>query len=227
MPKIASLIKDKKPVDPSPGFFKRVFGTEDFTPNMQEGINIAKKEMPDMAPVQPYGFFSRLTKLIHPNSLGYANPGSIYLDTKTNAGQSPQDVADTLTHEQEHIKQFKSRGHSPTRQFLKNIFNPSADLKLPYHQRPDEMAAYQAEKDRRSRMGRPPSAVPSFTTGQHYIPRDVNLPNETRGVEIGRLNPNEKSKDPLKRGNIIYGGDADDPRWLLHQQRLKQFGTKR
>lgn len=167
----------KKSVQPSQNILKRWFGTEEFSPEMQEGINIAKKEMPDMAPVQPYGFFSRLAQ---PSAMAYANPNGIYLNPRTNAGQTPQEIADTLTHEQEHIKQSKASGYSPTIQLLKRMFSPSADSKLPYHQRPEEMAAFQAEKDRRYKMGRSQTAVPSFTTGNFFIPRDVNLPLEKR-----------------------------------------------
>lgn len=160
-------------VNPSPSFFQRVFGSESFSPEVQQGIDIARKEMPNMAPVKPYGMLSRL---VQPNALAYASPGNnIYLNTRANLGQSPQDIADTLTHEQTHVNQAQENGGT-----FSNIMKLIMGDRLPYHQRPNEMAAFQAEKERRSRMGREQTPVPSFSTGQFYIPRDVNLPLERK-----------------------------------------------
>jgi len=159
----------KKTAQPSSSFLQKMFGPEKFSPEMEEGIGIARKEMPNMAPVQPYGFFSRL---VNPNALAYVSSGSnIYLNPRTNEGQTPQEIADTLTHEQEHIKQKAEVG--PFTSFLNSLF-PQPQ----YSERPDEMAAFQAEKDRRNRMNRPQTAVPSFGTDQFYVPRDINLPLE-------------------------------------------------
>jgi hypothetical protein len=160
----------KESVQPSRGFLSRIFGSDPMTPEMQQGIDMARKEMPDMAPVEPYGFFSRL---LQPKALGYASPGNtIYMNSQANQGQSAQDVADTLTHEQEHIKQNRASGYGPTMNFLSQMFKRP----MQYSQRPDEMAAFQAEKNRRSRMGRQQTAVPSFETGEFRVPQDINLP---------------------------------------------------
>lgn len=157
-------------VGPSLSFLDKLLGAEPMTPNMVEGMNIARKEIPDLAPIETYGYLSRLT---HPNTMGYASAGNtIYLDPRTNAGQTPQEIADTITHEMEHVKQNRNDGYGPTMRFLRDMFIPQ---NLPYAQRPDEMAAYQAEKQRRSRMGRMQSAMPSFEGG-FYMPHDVNLP---------------------------------------------------
>lgn len=166
--------QEKKSVQPSRGFLSRMFGSDEFSPEMQQGIDIARKEMPGMAPVEPYGFFSRL---LQPKALGYASPGNtIYMNPATNQGQSPQNIADTLTHEQTHIGQNQGR-YGPSMNFLRSLLIPQ---KLPYGQRPDEMAAFQAEKERRYRMGRPASPVPSFDRpGEWNIPQDVNLRADT------------------------------------------------
>lgn len=166
----------KKSVEPSKGFLSRIFGTEEFTPEMKQGIEIARKEMPDMAPVEPFGFFSRL---MHPKAQGWTSFGNtIYLNPKTTSGYGygPQDIADVLVHEQEHVRQNKAIG--PTKHFLNLMFGPS----LPYGQRPDELAAFQAEKNRRYAMGRPPFLMPSFTNPGQYIipPSDINLPNPNK-----------------------------------------------
>lgn len=141
------------------------------TPNMVEGEAIARKEMPNMAPVKPYGFFSRL--LGPSGALGYTSPGGgIYMNPATNQGQSPQEIADTLTHEQEHVNQQQQSPYGPTRKFLNDAFSME-----PYQQRNDELGAYQAESQRRARMGRMPTPVPNFDTGEMYVPRgDINLP---------------------------------------------------
>jgi hypothetical protein len=177
MPQDPKKEQTKKSVEPSPGFLSRWFGSEKFSPEQEEGIRIAKKEMPNMAPVQPYGMFSRIAQ---PSALAYVSGGSnIYLSPSTNVGQSPQEIADTLTHEQTHINQKSA--HSPSINIIRSFLgmdNPSE----PYQRRPDELAAYQAEKDRRARMGRTPSAFPSFSTGEMYAPHDVYLPNEKKKV---------------------------------------------
>jgi len=146
-----------------------MFGTEEFTPEQQEGINIAKRENPNMAPVQPYGVFSRLASQ---GANAYVTGGkNIYLSGRNMAGTSPQEVADVLTHEQEHIKQVANAGN-PVANFFKSILRPQEE----YHRRPEEMAAYQAEKNRQDMMGRPRTYMPSFGTGEFKASRDINLP---------------------------------------------------
>lgn len=168
-------VQEKKSAQPSRGFLSRMFGSDPFTPEIQQGIDIARKEIPDMGQVEPYGFFSRL---LQPKAMGYASPGNtIYMNPRTNIGQSPEDIADTLTHEQEHIKQNQG-GYGPTMNFLRSLLSSPRE---PYGQRPDEMGAFAAEKERRYRMGRPQSPSPSFTNpGEWNIPRDINLPNPNK-----------------------------------------------
>ena len=166
--------KEKASTSPSPGFLQRIFGSSQLTPEMEQGIAIAKKEQPNLAPVQPYGFWSRM---LLPGGEGYTSPGkTIYLNPAQMAGHNPQEVADTLIHEQTHVNQMNRRGLLPVEELgselYDNIVGPS------YSQRPDEMEAYQAEIQRRNRMKRMQAAVPSFETGQFYMPgTDINLPN--------------------------------------------------
>lgn len=156
---------------PSQNWFQRVFGSSPMTPEMQQGISIAKQENPNLAPVESYGPISRL---LNSGANAYVGAGnSIYLNPATMSGMSPQQVADTLTHEQTHIQQ--KSGTSPTMNFLRAMFSGPRE---PHNQRPDEMEAYQAEAQRRARMGRP--AEPRMNmAGQMVTPRDVNLPNPT------------------------------------------------
>lgn len=150
---------------------QRIFGSGEFSPEILQAIEIAKKEQPDLAPVEPYGFMSRLFKS---GALGYASPGrTIYLNPELSKGQTPQDITDTIIHEQEHVKQMRKAGTNPVTEFLREVY---AGIGVPYHQREDEMAAFQAEKDRRNKMNRIGTASPSFLTGEFKAPYDVRLP---------------------------------------------------
>lgn len=172
MPKPKEKISNS--TNPTPGFLERMFGSSQMTPEMEQGIAIAQKENPNLAPVQPYGFFSRL---LLPGGEGYTSPGkTIYLNPAQMAGHTPQEVADTLTHEQTHVNQMNQRGLLPIEELgselYDNLVGPS------YSQRPDEIEAYNAEIARRNKMHRMQSAVPSFSTGDFYMPgQDINLPN--------------------------------------------------
>lgn len=144
------------------------------TPEMQEGISIARKENPNLAPVESYGLLSRI---FLPSAMGYASPGrSIYLNPTMMQGQSPQDVADILTHEQKHVGQMQERGLGPTREFLNMLLGGLTAE--PYHRRPDEIEAYNAETQRRMKMGRGVGVKPSFMTGEFISPMDKYLPPE-------------------------------------------------
>ena len=160
---------------PSPGILQRLLGSSQFTPEIEEGINIARRENPNLAPVKPYGPLSRM---LMSQAQGFTSPArNIYLNPAQLAGSSPQDVADTLIHEQTHVNQM---GPSSLVNFLKTFEGSD-----PYHRRPDEMEAFTAEINRRNRMGRSQTAAPSFMTGEYYVPRgDIHLPPE-KGVKIG------------------------------------------
>lgn len=164
-------------VQPSPSFLQRMFGSSQMTPEMQQGVDIARKENPSMAPVQPYGFFSRL---LQPKAQGYVSPGggSIYLNPDQMQGLSPQDVADTLTHEQTHVNQARQSGYGPTMSLLQQLLPD----RTPYGQRPTEMEAFQNEKNRRYAMGRPQTPIASFTGGDYIPQEDINLPNPSIGA---------------------------------------------
>jgi hypothetical protein len=162
----------KRTAQPSSGFLQRMLGSETFSPEQQQGIDIARKENPSLAPVKPYGPISRI---LQPNSLAYVSGGSnIYMNTAANEGQSPQDIADTLTHEQTHVNQKSA--HGPTMNFLLSLLDRSNQEG--YGRNPDELAAFMAEKDRRARMGRPQTPIPSFDRpGEFFTPKDINLPS--------------------------------------------------
>lgn len=166
---------------PSQGFLQRLFGTSEMTPEMIEGINIARQEMPDLAPVESYGPLSRL---FMGGANAYTSPGKkIYLNPKTLQGHNPQEVADTLTHEQEHVKQIGD--NSVIGEILKNsVFGQGMNMPEPYHRNPREIEAFKAEEERRRKMGRGgTTAVPSFLTGEFYTPRDIRLREPQPSIE--------------------------------------------
>lgn len=184
MPQNPTPQKTAATAAPTQSFLQKMFGASQMTPEMQQGIDIARKENPNMAPVEPYGFFSRM---LQPKAMAYASPGnSIYMNPDQNQGQSPQDIADTLTHEQEHIKQQQSSGYGPTMTLLRSMFSGPS---VPYGQRPNEMAAFQAEKNRRYAMGRTQTPIASFQhPTESYVPQqgDINLPVERKSLGPSR-----------------------------------------
>lgn len=159
---------------PSPSLMERLFGQSEMGPNIQEGIDIARRENPNLAPVQSYGPLSRL---LLPQAQGYTSPGrNIYLNPAQLEGFSPEDVADTIIHEQTHVNQM---GPSSIMNFFKQFGNSD-----PYHQRPEEIEAFQAEQARRSRQGRLQTGMPEFSTGNIIAPQDIMLPAE-KGIKVG------------------------------------------
>lgn len=153
------------------------------TPEMEQGIAIARKENPNLAPVNTYGPLSRF---LMNDANAYTSPGrQIYLNPGTMTGFNPQEVADTLMHEQTHVNQMQERGYGPTREFFHYMFGDSGEQ---YGRRPDEMEAFQTEQRRQARMGRSPGVMPSFMTGEMYVPQgDIQLPAE-KGVKVGPSN---------------------------------------
>lgn len=157
---------------PSPGFFERMFGSSPLTPNMQRGIEIARKENPNIQSVEPYGPISRL---FNSDANAYVNPTlgkTIYVNPAHMGSMSPEQVADTLAHEGTHLSQMQREGNTGFTALIRSMFSGPRG---PHHQRPEEMEAYQVEAQRRARMGRP--AEPRMNmSGQVVTPKDVNLP---------------------------------------------------
>jgi len=163
----------KKLPNPEPGILQKIFGSNEFGPNVWEAIRIAKQEAPDLdeSNIKPYGMFSRL---LQPNAQAYASPGrSIYLN---DIQDSPEGIASTLLHEHEHVRQMNQRNKS----FLGELYHEATSSNEPYHRRPDEMAAYDVEKKRALRKGFQQPATPLFDTGKMRMPTDVYLKPERK-----------------------------------------------
>lgn len=149
---------------------ERFSGQPQLPPDIQEAINIAKKERPDLADVETYG---PISKMLLGRAQGYISPGkTIYLNPDQLKGLGKQDIADTIIHEQTHVDQMNRKGQGALGKIWEMMTTPNE----PYGQRPDEIEAFQVEQHRRDRMRRPQTAVPSFTTpGEYRIPSDIHL----------------------------------------------------
>lgn len=190
MPEQPAVAKQPAAVAPSQNWFQRTFGTTPMTPNMQQGIDIARKENPNLAPVESYGPISRL---LNSGANAYVGGGnSIYVNPANMGSMNPQQVADTLAHEQTHINQ--KQGTSPTMNFLRAMFSGPRG---PHYQRPDEMEAYQVEAQRRARMGRPAEPRQNMF-GQTVTPQDVNLPAPRKSVAPSMGSPMYQSARSAK-----------------------------
>jgi hypothetical protein len=161
-----------------PGLFEellaRVLPAQQEEPkNLSEAMRILKAEAPDFDP-SIVGSKSRIPGIgafqVPAGAEAAATPfGNIRYDANMLKDKPPQEIADTLLHELTHVRQAKPRGAMG--QIYKMIKDGIVE-RLPYGQRPDEMEAFQAEADRRTRMGR----APLYGT-PHFLDDSV----ETRG----------------------------------------------
>lgn len=121
----------------------------DLPQNVSQAAQLLSKEEPDFDPssVRKAGMIRRM---LHPGAQAEAGlMGGIYVNPANTEGLDPQDMADTLLHEQTHVRQGKGRG------LMKELYQRMMQNQGWYGQRPDELEAFQAERDRRAKMGRP------------------------------------------------------------------------
>jgi hypothetical protein len=149
---------------------------------MQRALKKILQERPDIKPVTvtPSTNLSNLpTRMMMPRgSVAVTNPftGNITYDPNMMQGQDPEQ---TIVHELTHSKQAQT---TPWWQTAVNMFKPdvkvpagisqNSPLNDPYQWRPQEMEAYQAERDRAAANKIPYYVDP--VTGS----RDLQLPNQ-------------------------------------------------
>lgn len=159
-----------------PGLFDELFARvkaatqeEPLPPVVQEATKRLAADAPDIQKT-PVKAFGALSKLLMPHAEAYVSPmGTIYANQDRLKDQDPETVADTLLHELTHVRQKNSRTPFQT---LMEYFNQQGA----YGQRPDEMEAFQAEADRRTRMGRAPIyGTPDFLTPTQATRGDIAL----------------------------------------------------
>ena len=137
---------------------------------MQQAIKKVRGENPDVAntSIQPAGPISQ-PYLSHANASATANPftGSIYYDPASYEKMSPDIRENALTHELMHSRQIGDQSYlARLMTFGKNFFTSPE----PYYERPNEMGAFQAERDRSLSHH---LDVPEPTTGR----TDITLPS--------------------------------------------------
>ena len=163
-------MSEKKVPAPAPSIWQRLasaFRSDEMSPEMTRGLEIARREDPTIANVETYGPLSRL---LMPGAQAYVGPGKgMYLNRALMEGMSPDQIADTILHEQQHVKQIDRRGNGVLGELVERL-KPG----LAYHERPDEIEAFQFEKNRRQREGRTQEYIPALD-GRWIAPRDVHL----------------------------------------------------
>jgi len=137
------------------------------------------KEMPDVAsaPIRELGLLGKLKQMGLPSGTSLAGmydpfTGSLQVNPDV-ARRDPTETMNTLVHEGTHARQANRIGRP--RDILKTLtgiggspsnFTSRTGQDL-YGQNPDEMEAFQAEKDYRARTGQqPPVGQPNFLPGR-------------------------------------------------------------
>lgn len=157
---------------------------------MQRALTKVLGEMPDVKPVTATASdSSMLGRMMMPRGAeATTNPltGNIsYSPTGMQGMQSPE-IEQTMAHELMHTRQAQS---TPWYRTLLDAFKPDVRVPQgipsgsimdnPYLWRPNEMEAFQAERDRATRLG---LNVPDPVTGA----RDIILPKEKKkGIDVG------------------------------------------
>ena len=144
-------------------------------PDYLKAIKKVKQEMPDQAAtsVEPSGFLGRFMSR---GANASTNPftGSVNYNPDVMQRLSPDEMENTFAHELTHSRQIQAKP------WLQRFTDVGKSM-LPgflgggeeeYYQRPREMEAFQAERDRTASHNL--RGMPSPTTGQN----DIDLPSE-------------------------------------------------
>lgn len=159
---------------PSPSFLEKIqdwLGYGPLPDNVRQAIDIAKREGIPTDNIQKMGPIGRF---FAPSAAATTTPGrNVQMNMPQMVGQSPNEIADVIAHENTHVNQISQHKGGLLGEFW-NRFN---EIQTPYAQRPDEMEAYQVEKKRKMKRGEQ-AVSPSFSQpGKWNISRkDVNLP---------------------------------------------------
>lgn len=146
--------------------------------SMQQAFSQAQKEMPDVASVKlssssPSDFGS----IMPANADAYTNPftGNVSYNPEIMRQRTPDDAVGTMAHELTHSRQAQQ---TPWYQAAYNLLKPDVQvpagipkgdvLDKPYLWRPNELEAFQTERNRQMNQADPRDPV--------YGTRDINLP---------------------------------------------------
>lgn len=155
-------------------------------PDYSKSITKVKKEMPDVADVdvQPAGFLGSLFNRSGVRASASPWTGNVTYNPNEMGRLSPDEQENVFAHELTHSRQIRN---TP---YLQRFMNVGRSL-LPgflggdeeYTQRPREMEAYQAERDRTSRLGL--RNIPDPVSGA----RDIELlPNPDMSKRLAMFN---------------------------------------
>lgn len=150
---------------------------------MQRAYGTAKREMPDVRDVPVSSADNAgLSGVLMPmpkNALAATNPftGSITYSPPMMQGQGPTEMANTMAHELTHARQAQ---RTPWYQTALDLFKPdvrvpegiapTSVLNNPYYWRPNELEAFQTERNRQLTQPYPVDPV--------YGSRDIPLPRK-------------------------------------------------
>jgi len=146
-------------------------------PDYIKSIQRVRQEQPDQArtPIEPTGW---LGKLFGGKATATASPWSGDISYNSdNMNNLSQDQSDNIfTHELTHSRQIQNTPY--LERFTNALKSIIPGMDEDYHNRPREMEAYQAERDRSSRLALPNMADP--VTGR----RDIELPPISRRNKV-------------------------------------------
>lgn len=155
-------------------------------PDINASIQKIKEENPDQAstPVQPAGFFG---KLLAGNAEATTSPwtGAVSYNQEKMNNLSAPEQENILTHELVHSRQIQQTPYiNRLANFAKSMI-PGMDES--YYNRPREMEAYQAERDRNMRLGQ---QMPDPISGA----KDIELPPVSPRRKIMAMFVNDRTK---------------------------------
>lgn len=138
-------------------------------PDYIKATKKVRQEMPDVSnvPIEPAGFFGRL---FGGNASATASPwtGNVSYNPEVMNRLSQDRAENVFAHELTHSRKIRN---TPYLQRLMNVGRSMIPgMEESYYNRPREMEAYQAERDRSTRLGLP--NMPDPITGR----RDIELP---------------------------------------------------
>jgi len=127
-------------------------------------------EMPDVNPTVTPSTGSILTRFLMPRgSLAVTNPftGNITYNPEAMQGMNQNEIENTLTHEMTHSRQAQT---TPFYQVLFNALKQGLGMGYSYNQRPEEMEAFQAERNRTLAQHLPWMRDPQSGMGDYILP---------------------------------------------------------
>lgn len=157
---------------------------------IQAAYNKVKQEYPDVSGVNVSPSNSLIAQYLStPNTYATTNPmtGNIYYNPQMMSNMNDDQMQSIMAHELTHSKQVQSNP------WYKNMWNvitgsdpevpqgmQNTSLGTPYYWKPNEMEAFQAQKDRMIKNRQSPYNNPTTAHGDIYLPMETG-PSFMRG----------------------------------------------